>query len=260
MGPTGARGWLAALAWLVILALVPWWLGLPPLLAIAAALLLATERLGEHAPLLRRALRWGLPGMLWALQRALGGDALAWAVALVGALVGYTLLAGLESWLDRGEHAQPTPSSGAVSPEWPELAMSEIGPRAAIIELQPVQWLAANSAGAAAEPVQWQAAGPHRGDYRLADGARVDGASPQYCFSPARRWFATPLPRGRGTVLLDRHLQRTYRLRGWALCGWQQEQPWLQRGAQEVPHALKDVLGDRAESVSTPADAGEQGG
>ena len=93
-------------AWLFLAAL-PWWLGLPLLLAIAAALVAAGERLHAGAPWLRLGLRWGLPGVSFAVQRALGGDAFAWAMALLGALVGYTLLAGLEAWLDRG-HAGAT--------------------------------------------------------------------------------------------------------------------------------------------------------
>jgi hypothetical protein len=90
------RAVLPRVAWLALLALLPWWLGLPLLLALAAVVTLLQYRLaGEHAALIRRALRWGLPGVLFALQRALGGDAFAWGAALMGDLAGYTLLVWL---------------------------------------------------------------------------------------------------------------------------------------------------------------------
>ena len=139
-------GWnivLPLLAWMVLLALLPWWLGLPLLFALAAVVLLLQHRLAAgHAASIRRGLRWGLPGVLFALQRTLGGDAFAWGAALLGALAGYTLLAGLEAWLDRGQRRDP---SAALSPEWPELAMAPIGPAAEIIELQLPAWQYADS-------------------------------------------------------------------------------------------------------------------
>ena len=76
-----------AALWVLLLALLPWWLGLPVLLALAAAVLLLQQRLSApHAGLIRYALRWGLPGWLFALQRALGSDAFAWGAIADGAL------------------------------------------------------------------------------------------------------------------------------------------------------------------------------
>jgi len=101
--------------WVLLLALLPWWLGLPLLLALVAAALLLQHRLApRHAALVRRALRWGLAGWLLALPRALGGGVPGWGAALLGALAGYTLLAGLEVWLQRDQRRA---SATAASPD-----------------------------------------------------------------------------------------------------------------------------------------------
>jgi len=234
-------GWnivLPALAWLVLLALLPWWLGLPLLLALAAAVLLLQHRLaGEHAVLIRRAMRWGLPGVVLALQRALGGDAFAWGAASLGALAGFTLLAGLEAWLDRDlRRAPPAPESA----EWPELARAPIGPAAEIIELQPPGWQRAGDGliDPSANRVDYR-----DGSYLFADGSGIDGAGPQAAFSPGGRWFAARMSGDRGIVLWDRQRNRRHRLRGWQLCGWYREQPWLLRRDDDMPLALPAVLG-----------------
>jgi hypothetical protein len=234
-------GWnivLPLLAWMVLLALLPWWLGLPLLFALAAVLLLLQHRLAAgHAASIRRGLRWGLPGVLFALQRTLGGDAFAWGAALLGALAGYTLLAGLEAWLDREQRRDPSAVSSA---EWPELAMAPIGPAAEIIELQLPAWQYADSG--LIDPLA------HRVEYRdggflFDDGSGIDGVGPHVAFSPAGRWFAASMPNGRGIVLWDRERHRRHRLRGWQLCGWYREQPWLSRREGDMPLALPAVLG-----------------
>jgi len=224
--------WFYAPAWLLALAVLPWWLGLPLLLSIAAVLLFATDRLEGHAPLLRQALRWGLPGVLFALQRGLGGDAFAWAMALLGALAGFTLLAGLEAWLDRGRREK------VVQPElrdWPSLALAPIGPGAVVVELAPPAW----SEGTCPDPrggeARWEV-----GRFVLA-GATVDRVQARGSFSPDGRWFVAGT--SRGLVLLDRDHERTYRLRGWELCGWH-EGPWLAREAGPAM-AWREVIGRR---------------
>lgn len=221
-----------ALAWLLALALLPWWLGLPLLLAIVAVLLFATDRLEGHAPLLRLALRWGLPGVLFALQRALGGDAFAWAMALLGALAGFTLLAGLEAWLDRGRREK------VAQPElrdWPSLALAPIGPGVVVVELMPPQW----SDGTCPDPrggeARWDA-----GRFVLPD-ATVERVQPRASFSPDGRWFAACT--SRGIALLDREHGRSYRLRGWELCGWH-DGPWLSREAGPAM-AWREVVGEQ---------------
>jgi len=242
-------GWntvLPPLAWLALLALMPWWLGLPLLLALASVAAFLQHRLaGEHAVLIRRALRWGLPGVLLALQRALGGDAFAWGAALLGALAGYTLLAGLEAWLDRDlRRAPPMPES--ESAEWPELARAPIGPVAEIIELQVPLWLRAGDGliDPSGNRVDY-------GDGRclFADGSAIDGVTTQAAFSPGGRWFAACMIGDRGTVLWDRERNQRHRLRGWRLIGWYREQPWLSRREGDMPQALSAALGERRDDA-----------
>lgn len=257
------RAMAALLAWPLVLAVLPWWLGLSLLLAQVAFLLVLGTRLDEnYARALRRGLRFGLPGMLWALQRALGGDAVAWGAALLGALAGYMLLVGLEAWLDRDATRasspgmttlvlsatdEPAPRRTAAS-EWPEKVMgSAMGPPAEIIVLDPPQWRAGDDQ--LADPwggaVVW-----HDGAYAFAGRRRIDGVQALACFSPDGRWFAAGLTRDRGVVLWDRRHDRLHRLRAWQLAGWHDEQPWLQRHVDAVPRPLAHVLGDGEDSPS----------
>ncbi|MGC1548784.1 MAG: hypothetical protein WA777_09650 [Rhodanobacter sp.] len=230
-------GGLLAVVWTLLLALLPWWLDLPLLLTLSVALLVWTHWLGEHAQTMRRALRWGLPGLLVAVFRALAGNPLAWLLVLLVALAGFSLLMLLESWLDRGKHAMP---SSLLPMEWSELALAPIGPTAAIIELQPPAWLA----------VDQEVTDP-RGDevhyanhtFRLGVGRQIEGVDPRYCFSPDGCWFAAVLTAGRGLALQDCQRDRLYRLRGWQLIGWYAGQPWLSRGENHAPIALSHVLG-----------------
>ncbi|KZC25021.1 hypothetical protein RHOFW104T7_05790 [Rhodanobacter thiooxydans] len=235
--PPAWRAVLPLAAWLILLALLPWWLGLSLLLALAIAVTVLQRRLAdEDAALIRRALRWGLPGMLFALQRTLGGDAFAWGAALLGALAGYTMLAGLEAWLDRELRRAPA----APFAEWPELAMAPIGPAAEIIELQPPAWQLAT--GGLPDPLGGGVA--HRdGAYVFEIGERIAGADAPVAFSPGGRWFAAQLRHGRGVLLWDRQRERQHRLRGWRLDGWYREQPYLVRRDGDMPLALATVLG-----------------
>jgi hypothetical protein len=229
--------WWAAVAWTVLLAWLPWWLDLPLLLAVAIALLISAHGLGAYTPLLRRALRWGLPGLLLAGLRALDRGPVAWVVLLLGALIGFSLLVLLESWLDRGRPRVPSPSSSA---EWGELALAPVGPAAAIIELQSPAWLS----------IEHGLADPRGGELHyaersllLANGRRIEGVESRCCFSPDGRWLAVGLTGGRGLCLHDRQCDKQYRLRGWRLYGWQAGEPWLSRGEDRAPLALGHVLG-----------------
>ena len=231
---------LPALAWLVLLAWLPWWLGLPLLLALVAIVVLLQHRLAvEHVELIQRGLRWSLPGVLFALQRSLGGDAFAWGAALLGALAGYTLLAGLDAWLARDQHGAPV-SAAAASAEWPELAMAPIGPVAEIIELQVPVW----------QRVADGIVDPHGGrvDYRdggygFDNGRMMANAGEFAGFSPTGRWFVARMINDGGIMLWDRKRNHQHRLRGWQLCGWYREQPWLIRRDGDMPLALSAVLG-----------------
>lgn len=235
---------LPALAWLVLLALLPWWLGLPLLLALAAALLTLPQRLelGGYAGLIRRALRWGLPGCVLAAQRSLGGDAFAWVGALLGALVGYTLLIALESWLDRSPLREPAqPSTRHDTPdEWTTLALAPVGPAASIIELESPRWRST------AERVDDPCGGVatcHDGSCHFSSGEHVDQVGAQVTFSPDGHWFAAQTIDQRGVILWDRVRDRHHRLRGRHLAGWYQNQPWLSRADGDMPLALSAVLG-----------------
>jgi hypothetical protein len=240
--------WTAA--WAVLLALSPWWIGFPLLLSMAAALLLMEHRLTpEHRWLLRHALGWGLPGALFALQRALGGNLFAWVVALLGMLIGYTLLAGLEAWLDRdARRANPADTAKANKPQgepsdWPRLARAPIGPPAEIIELMAPAW----HDGTADVDDPYGGRVVHRdGAWCFDDGTRIDGVDPLAAFSPAGRWFVARLRGDRGIALRDRDSGKVHRLRGWQLEGWHREQPWLIRRPGDMPLALCAVLGDDA--------------
>jgi len=239
--------WLGTIVWGVVLALAPWWIDFPLLLALAAVLLLLEHRLAsEHRWLLRHGLGWGLPGALFALQRALGGGVFAWVIALLGMLVGYTLLAGLEAWLDRDARRAVRLDAGALNQpaaepsEWPR---ARVGPPAEIIELLAPRWCEA------AEGIDDPYGGRvvHRdGAYCFDDGTRIDGVGAQAAFSPSGRWFAARLPNDRGIVLRDRDTGKLHRLRGWQLDGWYREQPWLIRRHGDMPLALRAVLGDDA--------------
>lgn len=226
------------LVWMLLLASLPWWLGAPLLLALAMTLLLLEDRMAEHAPLIRRGLRWGLPGVLFALQRALGGGAFAWGAALLGALAGYTLLAGMEAWLDR--ELRRAPAGTTSDAEWPELAMAPVGPPARIIELQPAQWHAAT-----AEMADPRGGVVHYRDrrYRFADGLQLDDAGAECSFSPDGTWFVARPPGKRQLLLCDRDRHKLHRLRGWQLSGWYDEQPWLCRRDGDMPLAFDHVLG-----------------
>lgn len=230
--------WLATAAWLAILASTPWWLGLPLLLSLAAAGLLLQQRLAaRHATLIRHALRWGLPGLLLSLQRLFGG-ALGVAFALLGALAGYTLLAGMDAWLDRDRQREPLAADDVA---WPELAHASMGPPAKIIELMVPQWRSA--AAGLSDPIGchgvWQT-----GDYITDDGRVVNDVDDAIAFSPGGRWMAARLRGQRGVVLCDRRRERSYRLRGWQLCGWHEDEAWLCRREGELPLPLSAVRQD----------------
>jgi hypothetical protein len=227
---------LLAIAWMLLLALLPWWIDLPLLLALAAARLAHAEHALAWALGSRHALRWGLPGLLLSMLRMLGGGPRAWVLVLLAALAGFSLLMLLEGWLVRGHRRGPAPPS----PEWSELAMAPVGPAPAIIELQPPDW----------HDVDDRLADPRGGELRrdghalvLADGTRLDGVAPRCCFDPDAHWLAVPLAPRRGLLLLDRRRGRLHRLRGWQLCGWHAGLPWLQRGGDRAPLALPHVLG-----------------
>jgi hypothetical protein len=242
---------LAGLAWAGLLALPPWWAGLPLLLVLALGAATLERRHRLYARLCRRGLRWGLPGWLFALQRALGGGLLAWSAALLGALAGYSLVVLLESLLD---HRVRRSAEAASSPEWSELALAASGPAAHIIELARVAWRDADEGlcDPEGESVRYEAGDAGRGRYLFANGKVIDRADSHWCFGPGGRWFAAVLPGGRGNLLWDRRSDVLHRLGGWQLSGWDGEQPWLGRGPDGVPTPLHEVLGQGHEHRHRP--------
>lgn len=217
---------------------MPWWLGLPLLLSLAAAGLLLQHRFAApHAVLIRHALRWGLPGLLLSLQRFFGGVP-GIAIGLLGALAGYTLLAGMDAWLDRDRRRQPASADGT---EWPELARASIGPPAKFIELVPPQWSSATAG--LNDPLgchgNWQ-----NGIYTSDDGRTLGDVDDAFAFSASARWMAARFFGQRGIVLWDRRSDRRHRLRGWQLCGWHDDEAWLCRREGELPMPLSAVLDD----------------
>lgn len=235
---------LPAVAWTCLLGFLPWWTGLPLLLLLTVGALAFARRIVPYAALCRRGLRWGLPGLLFAVQRALGGDLVAWGAALLGALVGFSLVVLMESVLDRRERRTPY---AAPVPDWQEVALAPMGPPAHIIELSRAAWCQASSeiTDPSGEPVRYETSGSGQGRYVFAKGRVIDQVSPRCCFAPGGRWFVASLPEGRGDTLWDRQADRLHRLSGWQLCGWEGDQPWLARSPDGVPTPLHEVLGDR---------------
>lgn len=221
--------WLP-LAWLVLVALLPWWLGLPLLLSLAGVAVLLQRQLGSaDLQRLRRALRWGLPGLLMVIVRALGGNAFAWVVALVAALAGFTVLAGVEAWLDRDARRAP---AAPEDTEWPELARAPIGPTARIIELQPPNWSATTRG--LIDP-RGERLVFHHNSFHFDDGSVIEDVDDEAGFSTDGDWFFARMTNGGGIVLWDRQRDRQHRWRGWDLCGWYGVEPWLISGDDGVP-------------------------
>lgn len=230
------------LLWVAALALLPWWLGLPLLLALVAAALFLQHRLAlRHAVLIRHALYWGLAAWLLTLPRALGGGVIGWGAVMLGALAGYTLLAGLDAWLERDQRR-----ATAKAEDWREPARMSMGPPGEIIELREPAWQALVSE--VRDPLGGLARCRADG-CQFPDGSRVDAplastGFAQIGFSPEGRWFAACTAEQRVLVLWDRQRDCRHRLRGWRLSGWHHEQPWLSRRDDDMPLALYAVLGE----------------
>jgi len=228
---------------MLLLACLPWWAGLPLLLALAAIQLAQLPRLQRYADVLRYALRWGLIGLLAASYLAFDRRALGLTVTMLAALAGFSLLVLLESW--QGRKPQRDPSAAAAAPEWRELALAPIGPADTLIELEPPHWLAL---GAAADELPADVVQRGGNSCQVGQGPRIEPIEPQICVAPGRRWLAWPIAAWRGVVLYDRACARVYKLRGWQLYGWHGSEAWLSRGEDHAPMALSHVLGqDRYE-------------
>ena len=230
--------WALAIVWGLLLACMPWWLGLPLLLGLAAAQAASFPRWQPRRGFIRLALRWGLAGLLIASYRALHGHALALILTLLVALVGFSLCVLLESWQDHKPLRSPVTAATAL--EWNELALAPVGPAAVIIELQAPTWFELDDTQV----------GMPRGlvwiegrSCRVDEQARIDRVEPRVSIAPGQGWLAWPIPAGRGVVLYDRTNHRQHRLRGWQLYGWHGAEAWLSRSEGQPPLALGHVLG-----------------
>ena len=234
----GWPSWLLAIAWMLLLAYVPWWIDLLLLLGVVIAQLVPLPRLRRHGGQLRLALRWGLAGLLLAVYRTLQGHELAITLTLLAALTGFSLLVLLESW--QRHKPERNAALAASSPEWREMALAPVGPSAEIIELQPPTWLQLddraedNPAG-----ITWHT----RNGCRIGGDVSIDHVEPRVSLAPGQGWLALPITSARGVVLYDRTRQKQYRLRGWQLYGWHAGEAWLSRGDDRPPLALSHVLG-----------------
>jgi hypothetical protein len=229
---------ILAIAWTLLLACVPWWMGVPWLLALAIAQLTHAPRLQHYNVLIRLALRWGLVGVLIASFRAFGGHALGLTYTLLVALVGFSLLVCLESWQKRTPLRDA--ALAAESPEWRDMAMAPVGPSAVIIEIDPPMWMVPDDPSIDAS-FRVECMTDH--SYRVGNDTKIQHVEPQVCMSTKRGWVAWPMTAGRGVVLYDRARDKAFRLRGWQLFGWRGDEAWLTRGDDQAPLALSHVLG-----------------
>ena len=226
--------YLLAIAWMVLLACLPWWTDLPLLLTLAAVQAARWPNFQPYSNVLRRALRWGLAGLLVASYLAFDLHVLGLTATMLAALAGFSLLILLESWLDR----RPRRSAvlAAASPEWREMALAPIGPAATLIELQPPAWLPVGGSAADVRMIDAHRCG-------IGADARIDNVEPQLSMAAGQRWLAMPMTAWRGVVLYDRDHHKQYRLRGWQLYGWHAGEAWLNRSDDQPPLALSHVLG-----------------
>ncbi|WP_188793054.1 hypothetical protein [Dyella nitratireducens] len=230
--------WLLAIAWAVLLGLMPWWAGLPLLSGLAAIQAIQLPRLQRYHGFLRYALRWGLAGLLVAAYLAFDNHRLGLTLTALAALAGFSVLVLLESWQDH--KPRRSAAIAAASPDWKELALAPIGPADTLIELQAPYWIALDGTSPDA-PADVTMVGAH--SCRIGVDARIDHVEPQVSIAPGARWLAWPMAAWRGVVLYDRAHDKPYRLRDWQLYGWHADEAWLSRDEEQPPLALSHVLG-----------------
>jgi hypothetical protein len=234
----GWSTWLLAIAWALLLGIMPWWIDLPLLLGLAAIQAASLPRWQRYGRIIRIALRWGLVGLLIASYRALEPHPSALVLTLLVALIGFSLLMLLESWQDH--KTLRNPAVAAAAPEWKELALAPVGPAAVVIELLQPVWLELDGTG---EGVPGDVTWIDGRRCRIGEGGLVDQIEPRISMAPEQRWLAWPMSAGRGVVLYDRAHEKQYRLRGWQLYGWHTGEAWLSRDEDQPPLALSHVLG-----------------
>lgn len=211
-----------AIVALIGVGLLPWWIDVPILLTVAAILLAFGQRMATLARLCGVALNVGMFGLIHAVQRDMGGSLLAWGVAMLAGLAGFSLIVLVESFARKPTMTAPVPETR----EWPELALDRVGPPGAIIELTPIEWT--SDSALPGTP--------------FADGRMPARATGRYAISPDGGWWLAELHGG--VAVFDREHRKFHRLRGWKACGWH-GQPWFERRGSDLPVSLHEALGQR---------------
>lgn len=233
--------WLLAIAWTLLLGLMPWWAGLPLWLGLVVIQAIGLPRLQRYHRTLRYALRCGLAGLLIVAYRTFDNHGLGLTLTALAALAGFSLLVLLESWRDH--KPRRSVAAAAASPEWSELALAPIGPANTLIELRAPCWIALDGASPAL-PADVSILDKH--NCLIGAQTHIGPVELQVSIAPSERWFAWPMTAWRGVVLYDRAHDRSYRLRGWQLYGWHAGEAWLSRDEDQPPLALSHVLGQDA--------------
>ncbi|WP_266170019.1 hypothetical protein [Dyella subtropica] len=244
---------LLGLAWVAVLASLPWWAGVPSAMAMEAA------ALGLPRLKARRVVSWlvfygmlGLAGLAVSLARAMGGGAGAWFVAVLLALLGFLLKAWVETRYGLLNEAPNAPADAQAVPAAPNTAPGKTP------HLRSLQWQDVPAWGGVEDRAARLASkrpcylvngeirfGPPTGDFLLSGGLVVIGwAGASYAESPDGRWFLASRPEnhpGCCDYLHDHLERRLYALPSWHVRGWSAEGPWLSQGREGVSYPLHQV-------------------
>lgn len=238
----GSLAWLAmqlsfVVAWIALLAYLPWWGGAALLLSLDVASVWCGRRaIGTADQWLVFYGALGLIGLAISLSRAIGGLS-GWVMGTIvaGAGLAWKLYLMQRFDLPRGASLKPA----AISEGMPPQVEVEVP-----TSLLPVHWREATEARTVAErKAIWQRGepvyqvngevrfGPPTGDYVWPDGSVVIGwAESRYALSDDGRWFVASSPTGhagRCNYLYDRARRLLYALPAWELRGWSEHGPWL---------------------------------
>jgi len=256
----GSLAWLAVqllfvVAWIALLAYLPWWIVLALLLTLDAASIWCGRRaLGTIDQWLVFYGALGLIGLAISLAWAIGGSLWAWLAGIAAACAGFGWKLYLMQRFDLPRSASKT---NVAKPEPAALPMQATEP----VSMLPVIWRSADEARTRAErEAIWQRGepvylvngeirfGPPTGDYLWSDGTAVIAwAGSRYAVSDDGRWFVASGPVGHPgscDYLYDRTSRLVYELPSWEIRGWGEHGPWLaEPGKAPVPFGRIGVAG-----------------
>lgn len=242
-------------AWIAVLAALPWWIVVALLLTLDAASIGGSRRvLGMVDQWLLFYGALGLIGLAISLAHAIGGSLWGWLAGFAIACVGFGWKLYLMQRFDLPRSASKTKvvEPGAVVPP-----MQTTEP----VAMLPVSWRGADEARTRVDrEAIWQRGepvylvngeirfGPPTGDYLWSDGAVVIAwAGSRYAVSDDGRWFVASAPVGHPgscDYLYDRTSRLVYELPSWEIRGWDVRGPWLaEPGKTAVPLDRIDVAG-----------------